>query len=81
MLLAAYDLGLYRSINQEKQLWLTTVMSTGSSNDLQLVFPFMVAASGDYVGTTTGQQVTIEIADSDVKVEKLKNLQNNQQAE
>lgn len=72
MLLDAIDLEEYRRTEKEKQLWKTTVTSVGVSGDLRQVFPILVAASKDYIGTNTGKQIDIQIQESDKRVVDIK---------
>ncbi len=53
----AVDVDAFVKTQQVVQLWRTTMTSSGSSGDLRLVFPIMVAAAQPYIATNTGQQV------------------------
>ncbi len=49
MFIDALDLNEYKKTEKQKQIWKTTVISTGSSGDLRRVVPVLVAASKPYV--------------------------------
>jgi len=68
MLLETYDLDIYRKSKKEIQVWKTMVTSTGSSGDLRMVFPILVAASKPYIGSNTGQQVKIILDENDQSI-------------
>lgn len=51
-----------------KQLWETTLISTGSSGDLRATFPVMIAAAADHIGTNTRQALPLDIAFDDPRV-------------
>jgi hypothetical protein len=68
----AYDLATYRRDKTEKQVWKTDIFSTGSSGDLRLVFPIMIAAAADYIGENTGHKVEVSLLDSDARVSLIK---------
>jgi hypothetical protein len=53
----AVDVDAFVKTQKVVQLWRTTMTSSGSSGDLRLVFPIMVAAGQPYIATNTGQQV------------------------
>ncbi len=72
--LSAYDLEEHRNTNEEVQLWGTTAVSTGSSGDLRLVFPVMVAALAEYIGEDTGKQIKIVLCENDKSVQEIKGV-------
>lgn len=72
MFLDAFDLEEYRTTKKEKQIWKTTVTSTGSSDDLRRVFPVLVAASKPHIGTNTGKKVTVILKEADQRVAEVK---------
>lgn len=65
LLLEACDKEAYLQQQQRKQLWKTSVQSSGASNDLRLVFPYMAAAMQAYIGTNTGHMITVDIDEAD----------------
>ena len=62
--LEAYDMAAYLQKKTPIQLWKINVQSQGVSNDLRLVFPYMVAAMQPYLGFNTGHMVTVDIDES-----------------
>lgn len=66
--LDAFDLRKLRDEKQETQIWSTTVTSTGSSDDLRLVFPYMIAACQRYLGVNTGKKLSITLDQNDDSV-------------
>ena len=59
--LEAYDMEAYLQNKTPKQLWKVYVQSQGLSNDLRLVFPYMVTAMQPYIGSNTGHMVTVDV--------------------
>lgn len=53
LILEAYDL---KDSKRKNQLWKTTAITEGESDDLPRVLAYMIAASSKYFGTTTGKQ-------------------------
>ncbi|MCG9712099.1 hypothetical protein L1D29_04620 [Shewanella insulae] len=72
MFLDAVDLDEYRKTKKEKQIWKTTVTSTGTSGDLRQVFPILVAASKPHIGTNTGKKVNVILKEADQRVMEIK---------
>jgi len=75
MFLDAVDLKEYRNTKKEKQVWKTTVTSSGSSGDLRQVIPVLVAASKDYIGTNTGKMIKVILSENDKRVIEIKGLE------
>lgn len=67
LFIAAYDV-TGSTDKKPLQLWRTEVTSTGNSNDLRHVFPYMVEAMKPYLATNTGKKITVEIPEDDPKV-------------
>lgn len=64
--LEAYDMAGYLSkAPSQPQLWKINVQSVGPSNDLRIVFPFMVAAMLPYIGTNTGHMLSVVVDEFD----------------
>lgn len=61
--LEAVDVDAFLKTQKVVQLWRTTMTSSGSSGDLRLVFPVMVAAGQSYIATNTRQQVRRVLAE------------------
>jgi hypothetical protein len=76
LVLDAVDLDEYKRTQKALPIWKTTVTSTGSSGDLRLVFPVLVAASVPYIGTNTGKKVDVTIKEDDKLVVQIKGLSN-----
>jgi hypothetical protein len=72
LFLDAYDVPTYMKENKMAQVWKTTVVSTGSSGDLRLVFPYMVAAMKPYLGTNTERRIKVEVPANDPAVQVLR---------
>jgi len=73
LILTSYDWKLFSTTEKAIQLWKTDVISTGSSSDLREVFPYMVLASENYLGSNTGKKIKITINKSDTRVVKYQN--------
>ncbi|GHV90799.1 hypothetical protein AGMMS50268_13020 [Spirochaetia bacterium] len=67
----AYDNQKFLNENEEIQLWHSSAISTGSSNDLRLVMPYMVTALKDYIGTDTKKTINIVLYKNDENVRNL----------
>ena len=68
----AFDLDEYKTSEREVQLWKTTVTSTGTSGDLRIVLPALVAASQEYIGTNTGKKVKVKMFTTDERITEIK---------
>jgi len=74
MFIDALDLNEYKKTEKQKQIWKTTVISTGSSGDLRRVVPILVAASKPYVAKNTGQKLFILLKEQDQAVLDVKGI-------
>lgn len=72
--LEAMDVPTYRADKKLVQVWKTSVISTGTSGDLRLVMPFLVAAMKPYVGTNISRRITVEISEKDKSLKALRAL-------
>jgi hypothetical protein len=72
IILDAQDLGASRAAEKNIQLWQTTITSTGSNGDLRLVFPIMLGAATEYIGTNTGKKVQVILLETDKRVLEVK---------
>ena len=70
--LLGIDLSTYRETEEVKEVWRTTVTSTGSSNDLRLVFPILVAASKPHIGMNTGKIIKVILKETDDRVTEIR---------
>ncbi len=71
-ILDAVDLDKFRNDSMSVVVWRTTVTSSGSSGDLRRVFPVMVGASTEYLGTNTLRQVSIQLQEDDLRVKAIR---------
>jgi hypothetical protein len=72
MLIDAYDLESYKNEQKMTQVWKTSVTSTGSSNDLRYIFPYMAVAMKKFVAINTGRQIEEDVLVDDLRVSKLR---------
>lgn len=70
ILLTSYDWQMFKKKKVEKQLWKTLIESSGSSNDLRYVFPYMIVAAEQYISTNTTHAVTVKINENDSRVKE-----------
>lgn len=75
LLLDAYDVATYAKENKMNQVWKTNVVSTGYSNDLRLVVPYMIVAMKPYLGTNTRRKVELKVREDDPAVQLLRGSQ------
>lgn len=64
----AFDIAASKEKGRDVQLWRTTVTSTGSSNDLRRVFPYMVYAARPYFGGNTGKKIEVTVQEDQPEV-------------
>jgi hypothetical protein len=76
LLLDAYDVASYKQDQKMNQVWKTTVISAGRSNDLRLVFPYMAIAMKPYIGSNTGRNIKAEVLADDLQVIQLRGIVN-----
>lgn len=65
LILEAYDL---KDPNRKSQLWKTTIKSEGTTPDLNRVIAYMLAASSEHLGSSTGMQIDLKINGHDPRV-------------
>jgi hypothetical protein len=71
--LIAFDAASTRAGSEPKELWRVSVVSTGSSGDLRLIFPYLVTAAQPYVGkATAGKAIDVSFGESDVRVAQIR---------
>jgi hypothetical protein len=58
--LEAIDLGKYRTEKKVVIVWKTTVYSTGQSDDLRSIFPYLAKAASRYIAKDSGQVRTVK---------------------
>jgi hypothetical protein len=62
------NLQKYRLSGTFEPVWKATVTSVGSSGDLREVFPYMLVASADHIGTRTDKALSITLKDNDERL-------------
>ena len=67
--LSAVDVKSYLARQEIREVWRTTVRSTGSSGDLRRVMPVLVAAARNAVATSTGRATEFWLREDDERVE------------
>ncbi|MHB1175387.1 MAG: DUF4136 domain-containing protein [Sulfuriferula sp.] len=72
LFLEAYDAATYAKEKKMNQVWKTSVVSIGSSNDLRLVVPYMVTAMKPYLATNTGHKIEVDVLVDDPAVQLLR---------
>jgi len=75
LILDVYDLNAYRKQGKPKMVWNTKVTSSGSSGDLRLVIPYMLAASSSYFGKNSNTKQTLKIQENYIRVKQLKGIE------
>ena len=70
--LVAYDFEYLKLHNKEKRIWQTEISSTGYSNDLRAVFPYMLIASRLFIGHSSSVEKEFNINSDNLDVKKLK---------
>lgn len=70
--LDALDLAEYRATKSVVPLWKTTITSTGSTNDLRLVMPVLVAEAQPYLAKNTEHKIRVEMDFDDSEVTTIK---------
>ena len=74
IILEATDFNKYETTGRIVPLWKTTITSEGTSGDLRRVFPVLVGAATDYIGTHTSKQVSISLTENDDRVKYIKEV-------
>ena len=59
--LNGFDLNEYARTKEVKRLWQIKVTSSGSSGDLRLVIPYLLASAVPYIGKSTGRAVDVNV--------------------
>jgi hypothetical protein len=65
LILEAYDL---KDPSRKSQLWKTTMKSEGTTPDLNRIIAYMLAASYEYFGSSTGMQIDQKINGQDPRL-------------
>ena len=74
IILDALNLDASRIAGKNIQLWQTTITSIGSNGDLRLVFPIMLGAATEYIGTNTGKKVRVILPEGDKRILDVKGV-------
>ena len=72
MTLNAVNLKKRGRIERGVPLWTTAATSTGTSGDLDRVFPVLVVAVTPYIATETDDTVEVELQESDGRLLEIK---------
>jgi hypothetical protein len=72
LVVRAVDVARYRESGVVREAWHTAVVSTGSSGDLRAVLPILIAGSSRYLGSNTGQAVSIALRENDELVQSIR---------
>ena len=67
LMMAAYDLDALKK-KTTRQLWKTTVYSTGASDDLRKAFPYMIFGAIKHLGTRTSHRIVVDVKEDDEDV-------------
>jgi len=70
--LDAYDAPAYAADKKLAQVWKTSVRSTGSSDDLRRVLPYMVWAAKPLLATNTGKKIAVTVLENEPGVQALR---------
>jgi hypothetical protein len=67
VILDAYDIKSGTQGSKLKEVWKVSLAGSGKINDLRKIYPALLAASVNYIGTSTGEVISVDIpADSEV---------------
>jgi len=69
--LNAYDM----KYSKPKMEWSIALTSSGSSDDLRRVIPYMLAVGEPYFGKNSDKKLTLKILENDVRVKRLKGIE------
>lgn len=75
IILDAVDAKKYKELQKIQSLWKTTIISTGSSGDLRTIFPILLGAGKEYIGTNTGKAINVNLSENDDRVLAVKKVQ------
>ncbi len=67
VILDAYDIKNGKPGSKLSEVWKVSLSGAGKINDLRKIYPALLAASVNYIGTSTGEVISVDIpADSEV---------------
>lgn len=72
MILEAVDYRASKTGGEVVPVWKVTVSHWGERNDLREIFPALAVAAGDYIGTNTNNEVTVNLSENDARLRHLK---------
>jgi len=76
--LEAVDLNIFKESNEVINVWQTNITSSGSTNDLRVVMPIMVAGAIPYIGKDTGKKIEVKMTENDYEVLEIKGIKVNE---
>ncbi len=56
--------------DEQKQLWMITVETNSSSNDLRMLIPLMLSKAQPYIGKNSGRAIQIKTSANDLQVQQ-----------
>jgi hypothetical protein len=68
ILLDAFDYKEFLKNKKIVPIWKTTITSTGRSDDFRRVFPVMLGAAQNYIGSNTGGKIQVNLDVNDARV-------------
>ncbi len=68
----AYDIKNGSKGTKLKQVWKTSVSSSGQTKDLRKTFPFLMAGAAQYAGSNTGEEINVVIGEDSETVKAIK---------
>jgi hypothetical protein len=78
LIVDALDLARFRRDSTTAVLWRTMATSFGSSGDLRRVFPVLVGASAEYLGSNTHQRIDMSLTEDDRRVQAVHSRESSQ---
>jgi hypothetical protein len=69
----AYDIKNGVAGQKLKEIWKTSVSSSGKTKDLRKIFPALMAASVKYIGENTGEEISVNIGEDSETLKAIKN--------
>ena len=72
LILTAIDIHAFTVRQESVELWRTTATTLEGDGDLRRVFPVLVVAAQPHIGTNTGHQVTVQVAEDGERVRAIK---------
>ena len=76
--LEAVDLNIFKESNEVINVWQTNITSSGSTNDLRVVMPIMIAGAIPYIGKDTEKKIGIKVRENNYEVLQIKGIKVNE---